>query len=113
MIVLGLGALAIAVGTMVTGWAAVPAMGLVVGLTRPCDRPVLTGMGAGALAWGVLLLWGLTRGPVSELAEVLGGVLGLPGAVVVVITLLFPAVLAGAAAGLGSAVRAMGSEPSA
>ncbi len=111
MIAVGLGLLAVALGTQFVGWMAVPVVGLVMGLARPDQTPVLSGAGAGALGWGVLLLWGLTRGPVMSLAQILGGIFGgLPGFAMVLMTVLFSALLAGAAAGMGSAVRAMGAD---
>lgn len=108
MISVSVGLLAIAVGTKVVGWVAIPAVGWVIGFTRPEKNPVLTAAAAGALGWGVLLAWGMSRGPVLDLADLLGGVFGgAPGAVILAVTLLFPLLLAGAAAGMGSAVRAM------
>ncbi len=106
MIAFGAGLLAVALGTQLLGWMAVPVVGLVIGLARWDRRPVLSGAGAGALGWGVLLLWGMARGPVMPLAGLLGDVFGgLPSLAVILLTLLFPALLAGAAAGIGSAVR--------
>jgi hypothetical protein len=108
MMRLGLWALVIAVVTFGVGWLAVPIVGLIMGLMWPRDTPVRSAAGAGALGWGLLLLWGVTRGPVVELAGLLGELLGgLPGAAILVITMLFPAVLAGAAAGMASAVSEM------
>ena len=57
------------------------------------------------LGWVALLVWGSTIGPVGNLADTVGGVMALPGAAVLLITLLFPAVLAGAAGALSAAVR--------
>jgi hypothetical protein len=106
MITMTVGLIAVAIGTKLLGWMAVPLVGLVVGLVRTTDQPVLTAAAAGALGWGGLLMWGMTRGPVLELADLLGEVFGgLPGAVVLIVTLLLPALLAGAAAGVGSALR--------
>ncbi len=111
MIAVTAGLVAVAVGTKLMGWLAAPLVGLAIGLARPDDRPTHTAAAAGALGWGAVLLWGMSRGPVLELADVLGGVLGgLPGPVVLSLTLLLPALLAGAAAGIGSAVRAMSSD---
>ena len=109
--VLGLGVLAVAAGTKLLGWIALPIVGIVIGCLRPDSKPVFTGAGAGGLGWGLLLLWGVTRGPVLQLAGVVGGVFGgLPGDVVILVTLLFPALLTGAAAGTASAARAMSSD---
>ncbi|MEM7415296.1 MAG: hypothetical protein AAF389_07355 [Gemmatimonadota bacterium] len=94
-----------AASTPWVGWLAVPLIGCASALVVSLDRPALTGFASGALAWGVLLLWGGTQGPVGELAGVLGGVLGIPSAAVFGVTLLFPAMLGAAAGGFGGATR--------
>jgi hypothetical protein len=98
---------AVAIGTYGFGWLAVPVIGLAVGAARISARPVTTAGAAGLLGWAVLLVYGATRGPVVDLAGLLGDVLGAPGAVVVVLTLAYPALLAGAAAGVGAGLRAV------
>jgi len=108
MIRLGVGAVIVAGATYAVGWFAVPAVGLVMGAIRPGAKPVLHAAAAGALGWGLLLLWGATQGPVLGLAGLLGGILGgLPGAAILLIALLFPALLAGGAAGVASSAREM------
>jgi hypothetical protein len=111
MIAIVVGLLATVFGTQFMGWVAVPLVGLLMGLARPDRRPVLSAATAGGLAWTGLLIWGMSQGPVLGLADLLGGVLGgLPGGAVLAVTILFPTLLAGAAGGIGSAVRAMGSD---
>lgn len=100
-------AAAIGIGTYGLGWLSVPAIGLWVGLARVSQRPVRTAAIAGLAAWGALLAWGAFGGPVGELSGILGGVVGVPALVIVGVTLAYPAVLAGAAAGLGSALRSL------
>ena len=79
------------------------------GLMWKGARLLPTAAAAGACAWGVLLLWGMTQGPILQLAEVLGGVLGgLPSAAVLAITLVLPALLCASAAVLAQSLRALG-----
>jgi hypothetical protein len=49
---------------------------------------------AAALAWGLLLLIDAAGGPIGSLSRTLGGVMRMPGAVLVLLTLVFPAALA-------------------
>lgn len=53
---------------------------------------------AAALAWGGLLLADAVAGPFAVVSTTLGGVLRVPGFVVVLLTLVFPAALAWSAA---------------
>jgi hypothetical protein len=61
---------------------------------------------AAALAWTSLLLWTAARGPLPALITALGQIAGAPGSVLVVATVLFPALLAWSAATVGSALSA-------
>jgi hypothetical protein len=97
-----------AVATSFVGWVAVPVVGALMGVVWQGGAAARWAAGAGALGWTMLLVLGLLRGPVLELATLLGGMLGgMPGAVVVLITVMLPALLAGAAAGVTSAAREM------
>ena len=51
-----------------------------------------------ALAWGVLLALDAVAGPFAMVATTLGGVMRVPGAALVLVTLAFPALLAWSAA---------------
>jgi hypothetical protein len=101
-------AAAVVIGTWGFGWLAVPAIGLAVGLARISERPIRTAAFAGFIGWAALLLIAAVDGPVGDLAGVLGGVMGVPAIVVISATLLYPTVLAGAAAGVGTALRSFG-----
>jgi len=84
---------------------------------NPTVGPIIVGLGCGliwpdhgvrvagisaVLAWGGLLVWGMSRGAdLGEVASKLGSVMGLPGFTLVLATLLYPALLAVAAAWLG------------
>lgn len=100
-------ALAVAVGTVVLDWWAVPIVGLVWGLVAPPNtRPVTTaGLGA-ALGWLVLLGWMGLHGPIVALAGKTGAVLGIGGWGLLGAAVLYPTLLGAAAAGLGAAARA-------
>lgn len=97
--------LAFALGTAVLGWWMVPVLGAVYGGLRPSARPALTAASAAMAAWALLLSLTATQGPVGRLAGVLAGALGMPGFALMAITLIFPALLAGPAAGSAGAVR--------
>jgi hypothetical protein len=49
---------------------------------------------AAALAWGALLVLDAATGPLGQLSTTLGGVMRVPGSVLVLLTLAFPALLA-------------------
>ena len=53
---------------------------------------------AGALAWGLLLVIDAVAGPFGVVSRTLGGVVRVPGFMLVLITLAFPAALAWSAA---------------
>lgn len=101
----------VAVGVLVTtlllGWWAAAAVGAVWGaVALPKTRPALTAALGGLVAWAALLAWSAVRGPVPELAGMVGSIMGIGGWGLVGMTLLYPAMLAGASAVLTGAVRA-------
>ena len=111
MTVILIGAVAIALGT-VLGSSTFSAIivGAAIGYLRPV-RAARYAFGAGAIGWGGLLLVAAIRsGEIGALTGKLGEVLGLPGIVMVVVTILYPAVLAGSAAWVFSAIRTMRGE---
>jgi hypothetical protein len=89
----------VAAGTVVAGWWIVPVLAAV--RVRAAPRPrgaVRSCMLGAALGWGLLLGRTALEGPVDLVALRAGGVLDLPGWRLIAATLLFPALLAGAAA---------------
>lgn len=62
---------------------------------------------AAALAWGLLLAIDAVAGPVGAVAHTLGGIMRIPGFVLVLVTLAFPAVLAWSAATVVAETRIM------
>ncbi len=92
-------------GTALGGWWAVPALGFVYGVWRGSEAAPLAASGAAAVSWGALMAFNWIVGPTLALTELLGAVLGVPAWVLPVVTLAFPALLAGTSAAVGSALR--------
>jgi hypothetical protein len=89
------------IGTWVLGWWAVPLFGAVAGaLARHARRQALAAGVAAALAWGVLLAWTALDGSFWMVASQVGGATGLPGVLLIILTLAFPALLGWLAAWL-------------
>lgn len=99
-------ATAFAAASWMVEWWIVPLLAAVlsVGMGRVAT-PVRIAVGAG-LGWAALLAVGAVRGPVVKLAAMLGAVLHAPAVVLVLLTVLFPVILAWSAA----AVVARGDE---
>ena len=62
-------------------------------------RPVLFAGAAGAAGWAILLAGTALFGSVGVVATKVGVIFGLPGVAFIALALLFPALLAGSAAG--------------
>ena len=85
------------------GWWTVPVVAAVWGGLRPgLRRPILSAALAAALGWGAWLLADLLRDPAAfaRLGPRLGSVMQIPSPFLLLITLLFPALLAWSAAAL-------------
>jgi hypothetical protein len=88
-------ALSLAIGTWVLGWWAVPLLAAIAGAMAPHVRH--QGMAAGlaaAVAWAALLAWSSTTGSVWSFSRIAGGAMGMSGAVLILVTVLFPLALA-------------------
>jgi hypothetical protein len=97
---------AFVLGTTFVAWWTVPVVAGVWGVVTAYDqKPWRSAAIAAAAAWALLLALSGARGPLLELARVLGGIFGLPGFAVVLLALVFPALLAWSASGLVSALR--------
>lgn len=94
-VVLLLGA-AFALGGWAAPWWGVAVIAAAAALGRVAT-PGKIALGAG-LGWGALLALGAARAPVGKLAAMLGALLHTPAAVLVLLTVLFPALLAWSAA---------------
>lgn len=97
---------AFVVGTVVVAWWTVPVVaGVWGGVTEYSRKPWRSAALIAATAWALLLVVDALRGPLFQLAGLLGAIFGVPGSAVILLTLAFPASLAWAAAGLTSALR--------
>ena len=101
MISVLLGMAAIVVGT----WLGAPTLtpiivGLAMGVLVPAN-PARRAALAGVLAWAGVLLFKTLRGDeIGALSGTLGGAMGVPSWAIVLVTLLYPAILAASAAWL-------------
>lgn len=92
-------AVLIAAVTIEGGWWTVPVLAAVwVMLMRFDHRPVHTTVLGAVLGWALLLAIDGYYGPVAAVGSTLAAALGMPAWGFVTATLLFPALLAGAAA---------------
>jgi hypothetical protein len=92
-------ALVFAGATAAAGWWTVPIVAAIwVRVAPRARRPVLSCTVAAAAGCALLLGWTALQGPVDAVARRVGGAVGLPPWGFVLVTLLFPAFLAGAAA---------------
>ena len=98
----------IAAATAMLGWWMVPVLGGISGALMAAERrPVLFAGSAGAAGWAILLAGTAMFGSVGLVAQKVGAIFGMPGVAFITLALLFPALLAGSAAGVaGVAVAA-------
>lgn len=97
---------AFAVVTFAGGWSGVPVVAFVWGLAAESTvRSARFSAICAAAGWASLLLLDAARGPVGVVATRFGGVMGLPPAALIGITLLFPALLAWSASSIAAAIR--------
>jgi len=96
----------IAAGTWLAGWWVVPIVGAAWGAWAAQQRSAaLTALLAGAAAWGLLLAYDATVGPVGRLAQLFSTIFNLPKGTLILVTLAYAALLGGSAAALARAVR--------
>jgi hypothetical protein len=101
-------ALAFTVGTALLGWWTVPLLGALWGVIAwRTPRVAVTAGLAALLAWAVLLLVAARADAFGRLAGALSSVMQLPGVALVLLTLLFPALLAWSAARVTATVAAL------
>ena len=94
-----------AVATYALGWWTVPLIAALWALLSRDDKPARLAALCAALGWGTLLLLDSVKGPVAEMATRVGGVMRIPAFVLILLTLIFPALLAWSAAALVDAFR--------
>lgn len=90
-----------AIGTWVLGWWAMPLLAAIAGvLSRHARGQAMAAGAAAAVAWSLLLAWSAVRGSGWSFASQVGGAIGASGVALIILTLVFPALLAWLAAGL-------------
>jgi hypothetical protein len=104
-------AMCFAGATLAIGWWGVPIVALGWGVVSQRYlgyrvRVAAFAAASAVCAWAGLLLWTATRGPLLLLSTTLGAVVGIPGPVLIAITLAFAALLAWSAATCVFDVRA-------
>lgn len=98
--------LALTLGTYAFDWLSVPVIAAAFAWIRRDDPVVpLAASVAGAAAWALLLAWQSMSGSVLEVAHVVGEAMQVGGGPLLGLTIAFPALLAGSAAGV---VRGVG-----
>ena len=96
-----------AAATWAVSWWMVPAVAALQVRVAPDEPAPVAGCMVGAgLAWAILLGWGALHGPMDTVARRVGAVLDLSAWGFVAATLLFAALLAGAAAWVAKPSRA-------
>lgn len=102
---------AFAVATFAFGWWTVPVLAALYAIASTNPNRARTAALCALGGWGTLLLLDFAKGPVAEMGQRLGGVMGLPSVALYLLTLLFPALLAWSAAKVIPPLR--GSSPKA
>lgn len=93
-------------GTWFAGWWFVPVAAGAWGAWAAGQRTaVLTAMLAGALAWGGLLAYDASAGPMDRLLQIFHPLLRMRGGTVIVLTIAYAALLSASAAGLTRGIR--------
>ena len=96
---------AFAVTTFGLGWWSVPLVAAIWALLSRSPNSAKVAALCAAGGWATLLLLDIAKGPVATMATQLGSVMSLPAAVLYLLTLTFPALLAWSAATLVPAIR--------
>ena len=97
---------AFAVATFGLGWWTVPIIAAAYAAASQRKKPARFAAVCAVGGWGVLLLLDFAKGPVMNMATRLGGVMGVPPLVLLILTLVFPGLLAWSAAALVPRLRA-------
>jgi hypothetical protein len=97
---------AFAVATYGVGWWTVPVIAALWGMFSPDPNRARNAAISAAAGWATLLVLDFVRGPVWTMATQLGAVMSLPPIVLILLTLIFPALLAWCAATLVPGLKA-------
>jgi hypothetical protein len=95
----------IVAGTVLFGWWTVPVVSAALTLAMPRRGGVMIAAFGGALAWAFLLMLVRRNGPVGALDRVLSGTLQMPPGSGIALTIVYAALLAGAAALIAQSIR--------
>ena len=108
IIVLLLAALIVALLTWMLGWWGVVIAALAIGAAQSSRRGIawMTALAA-IVAWAALLLVNAASGRFAALASTIAGVMRIPAAALLVVTLLFAGLLAWSAAVVGSEIASL------
>jgi hypothetical protein len=90
--------IAVAIGTWILGWWAVPLLGAAWGVLRRGRPRFWTAALAAVVGWWLLMLFNATRGSVGGMASLLGDIFGIGAWGMVALMYVFPGLLAGCAA---------------
>lgn len=103
--------LAFALATAALGWLTVPVLGALWGfISRDEELPARLAGWAAALGWAFLLGLSAVSGGIFELERKLSQLMDIPTGVIFLVFLIFPALLAGSAAGAVHGVKTWGHE---
>lgn len=98
-------ALAVAGATWVLGWWSVPMLGAAAGISmRGSSSGARAALGA-AVGWGALLLIDAAGGRLGAIAAPLAATMRVPAVVLVLLTLMYPALLAWSGVTIGRVLR--------
>ncbi len=88
-------ALSFSIGTWILGWWAIPLFSIFAALlARDVAQQAVAATLAAALAWGALLAWSGVQGSLWPFTRLAGGAMGVPGMLLILLTVAFPAALA-------------------
>jgi len=105
-------ALAFALADVAAGWWTVPVVALVAGAWFARKRHIALTTAFGALfGWILVLVWDAGRGALMSFAAKLAASMSLPTIALLLLTLVFPMLLAWSAAAIGQTVRRFGVWP--
>ena len=100
-----------ALATWVAPWPIIPVVAALMVLAAPrVFTPLMLACAAGA-AWGGILAWTALTAPLGKLANEVGGIVHLPGAVLVALSVAVAFGLAWGGAEVAVVVRARGGSP--
>jgi hypothetical protein len=91
--------------TLAGGWWMVPVVSFLWTLVAPRRGNVIYASFAGALAWGAILMAVSREGSVPSVDHIVGSVMRVPGNALMGLTLLYAALIAGAAALIAQSIR--------